>query len=138
MLARVMADAREPWWIIGSAAAVLHGAATEAADIDVLLGVADADDLDARLGLGLRSGRGDALFRSERYGRWLEPSVPVEFMAELAVRGAAALVPRTRVPIAVGEAIVYVPGRRDMIAILELFGRPKDRARADLLRARPA
>lgn len=138
MLARVMADAREPWWIIGSAAVILHGADTEASDIDVLLGVAGANDLDVRLGLGLRGGRGSALFRSERYGRWSEPLLPVEFMAGLAVRGGATLVPRTRVPIAVGDAVVHVPDRREMIAILELFGRPKDRARADLLRARPS
>ena len=131
-----MIPACDPWWVIGSAAAMLHGAATEVADVDVLLSVGDADMLDNELSLGLQPGSGDPVFRSARYGRWMEPPVPVEFMAALRVRGGDMLAPRTRVPMALFDGtIIYVPDRAELIAIFELFGRDKDWARAELLRA---
>lgn len=138
MLAAAMAPARDPWWIIGSAAVVLHGAATTVADIDVLLSVRDADEIDMRLSLAPGGGDENGMFRSSRYGRWREPPLPVEFMAGLSVRGALALQPRSRVARSVGRSTVYVPDLDEVIAILDLFGRPKDMARAALLRARPS
>jgi hypothetical protein len=41
--------------------------------------------------------------------------------------------PRTRQAIAVGEATLFTPCRRELKDILLAFGRPKDHARAALL-----
>ena len=138
MLVAAMAPARDRWWIIGSAAVRLHGVATTVADVDVLVSVRDADDLDTRLRVGLRPGVGNALFRSSRYGQWCEPPLPIEFMADLTVRGVPLAEPTSRVPMCVGDATVYVPDVAEMVTILDLFGRAKDRARAASLRARPS
>ena len=45
------------------------------------------------------------------------------------------MLPRTRVPILVAEAIVYVPDRVELAEMLRLFGRPKDLERVRLLTA---
>ena len=133
-----MRSAADPWWIIGSAAVVLHGAHTRVADVDVLLSVRDAEAMGRRLGIDMRPGDGAGPFRSDRYGRWQAPPVPVEFMAGLVVRERSPVHPRTRTTANVETATVYLPAREEMIAILELFDRPKDRARAAMLRARDA
>jgi hypothetical protein len=60
-LARVadaLAEARQPWWIIGSAAVALHGADVTVGDVDVLLGEADARGA-AAAGAGCDGGRGE-------------------------------------------------------------------------------
>ena len=41
-VAAALRGARDPWWVIGSAAARLHGAETPVADVDVLLSERDA------------------------------------------------------------------------------------------------
>lgn len=59
-------------------------------------------------------------------------------MAEFRVATAAgwtALMPRTRVRIAVEERDVFVPEREELAAMLRMFGRPKDLERARLLGA---
>ena len=43
--AMAQAGARDHWWIIGSAAVVLHGVDTSVADVDLLLSPADAERL---------------------------------------------------------------------------------------------
>lgn len=137
--AEAMAGTRDPWWVIGSAAVVLHGADTTVADIDLLTSERDAAAVDRRLGLGLRRGQGSALFRSALYGRWNAPPVPVEIMADLSVAAPDGawhpLRPVTRLAVAIGDATVFVPDRLELIAILRRFGRTKDHDRAALLEA---
>jgi hypothetical protein len=127
-IARTMADAREPWWIIGSAAVVLHGAATSVADVDVLCGEADARTLIASLGGEVLASDVDPVFRSAVFGRCATTSLPVEVMAGLTVRGAL-------VRLATREWIggVAAPSREELAALLRTFGREKDLARAALL-----
>lgn len=111
----------------------LHGADPgDIADVDVVLGVRDAERLLPPLDLPVAPGSPDARFRSAVFARWTAPPLEVELMAGLEVRGAAGWTPvhpATRV----AKAGVFVPGRAELTAILHRFGRDKDRARAALL-----
>ena len=129
-----MEDAAARWWVIGSAAVVLHGVHTSVADIDLLLDVSDADRIAMRRSLTWVEGQDTDLFRSERYGLLTDTALPIELMAGLRVRGEP-LVPATRVSVSIGDATVHVPDKSEMIAIFDRFDRPKDRRRAALLRA---
>lgn len=136
-VADVLADAREPWWVIGSAAVALHGGRTDVRDVDVLLSIADASPVAARVGRTPQAGSAHPLFRSESFFAWTAPPLAVEFMAGFAVaRGGewVPVVPRTREGVAVGGASVFVPARDEMRALLASFGRPKDRERLATLR----
>jgi hypothetical protein len=136
-LAAAMRPAQEDWWVIGSAAVALLGASPgEVADVDVLLSAADARRVLGTLGIDARPGTADALFRSALFARWSGPPRTVEFMSGLQVSTTAGwtpVAPRTRQAIAVGEATLFTPSRRELKDILLAFGRPKDHARAALL-----
>ena len=70
------------------------------------------------------------------FGQWMAPPLMVEIMAGFHVATASGwteVIPRTRVPILVEEAIVYVPDRVELAEMLRLFGRPKDLERVRLL-----
>ncbi|WP_374468985.1 hypothetical protein [Phenylobacterium sp.] len=126
---------RDPWWLIGSAAMALHGAAPiTVADVDLLASPSDARRLAQAWGIALQPSAPSPLFRSEVYFQWPEPPVPVDVMAGFQVmtpQGWAAVRPRTRV--AVGG--LFTPDLSEQIEILERFGRPKDLARVTVLRA---
>lgn len=126
-VAAELAEAVQPWWVIGSAAALLHGAATQVADVDVLLSLADAERLAQRWNVD-NEANDDGRFRSDVFARWPDAPLPVEIMAGLTVRGRP-VTPRTRERI----GSVWVPSRGELVSILRRFGRPKDVARADLL-----
>lgn len=136
-VATIMAEAREPWWIIASAAAALHGAKPIiVADVDVLLSVADARRILQVLGIEPYQGPPNPLFRSQVLAKWSAPPVPVDLMAgfEHSVGGRwHAVQPATRQPVSIGAATVYVPERDELRRIVEGFGRPKDLERARLL-----
>ena len=140
VLAAALAAARDQWWIIGSAAAALHGAAPIAVrDVDVLLSVADAQRLLPGLGLDACPGTSDGRFQSEVFGSWTGMPLMIEFMAGLHYRtdgGWKGVSLVTRQAVTVGRIQVHVPRREELIALFEAFGRPKDRERARLL-ARP-
>ncbi|KUO56634.1 MAG: hypothetical protein APF78_08750 [Sphingomonadales bacterium BRH_c3] len=136
-LAQVMRDTRDDWWVIGSAAVALHGGDPgEIADIDVIVSRRDLDALYERLSLTYTPDAGKAMFRSQRFGRWTEPALDVEFMAGLQVlRGGQwlSVQVQSRETIRCSDVEVLVPSRGELIAILELFGREKDLARAATL-----
>jgi hypothetical protein len=138
-VARVMESARDPWWIIGSAAAALHGASPIAvADVDVLLGVEDARRILPAIGIEPLPGSENPKFRSEVFGTWRAPPLSVDFLAGFCVQVAESwqpVEPVTRLAIDLGGATVYVPERDELRRILESFGRPKDLARVRLLAA---
>ena len=61
-----MASAADPWWVIGSAAAVLHGLdADPIGDVDIITSVADARRLLSALDVVAVDDDGTGLFRSE-------------------------------------------------------------------------
>jgi hypothetical protein len=136
----VMTEARDPWWIVGSAAVALHGADPgHVADVDVLLSAADARRILPTIGIGLQQGSTHAAFRSSIFGTWSgTTSLPVEFMADFHRWSGEAWLPvqpATRRCIDVDGVVVFVPERAELQAILAAFGRSKDLGRARSLAA---
>ncbi len=84
VVGNLMVEARDPWWIIASAAVALHGADPgHVADVDVLLSITDAQRILPTIGIQLRQGSEHAAFRSTIFGTWSGATpLPVEFMAD--------------------------------------------------------
>jgi len=137
MLAEAAAKARDPWWIIGSAAAALHGAAVgDVKDIDLLMTADDAERCLQGVGLPAEAGTPDERFWSEIYVTWREPPVPVDVMGGFRVAQEGewrAVLPLTRETILVDGAGLFTPSKAELIDLLRLFGRGKDLERARLL-----
>lgn len=133
-----MAAAREPWWIIGSAAVALHGGDPGGiADVDVITSRRDLEALYRRLPLTNTPDTSKSMFVSDLFGRWSEPALEVEFMTGLKLRIGdrwEPVQPQTRVAVKSDGTIVYVPEKAELIAILQRFGREKDLRRAETLR----
>jgi hypothetical protein len=134
------AHCRDEWAVIGSAAAALAGVDVQAADLDLLTSVADAQRLIAlwpsRLDVSYVPAGADR-FRS-CFARFQFPGMPLEVMGGLELhdeRGWQAVRVQDVVHVNVAGIDVPIPARDEQIRILESFGRPKDLARADLLRA---
>ncbi|MGO4700075.1 hypothetical protein [Dyella sp. 2RAB6] len=131
---------RDPWQVIGSAAAYLAGAEVSVADLDLLTSAADAarraDAWRDRLDAGYEPA-GAERFRSQ-FARFRFSGMPVEVMGALELNAGQGWQPVT-----VGELVlvriagldVPIPSVPEQIRILESFGRPKDLHRAALLRA---
>ncbi|MGP7796122.1 hypothetical protein [Sphingomonas sp. CLY1604] len=137
-VARVMRHAEDDWWIIGSAAVALHGAATPVADIDLLTSERDARRLIATHRLSIMQPDDHPLFRSQLFARWPRQDRTVEIMAGLEVRDGAGwtpVEPRTQMCRTIAGEAIYLPDRMEMMAILDRFGRPKDQVRRALLAA---
>lgn len=132
-IARLLRDAKEPWWVIGSVAVALHGGRPgQIRDIDVLLGHIDAKRCFRQLGLSNLLAR-DAAFRSDLFAQWTDTTVKIELMAGLKVKLAGRWKPisiQTREEVRPG---LFVPSRDELRAILISFGREKDLLRAATL-----
>jgi hypothetical protein len=137
MIADAVENARDPWWLIGSAAVALHGAdLTVASDVDLLMSENDAAGLLQALGLPPIRKAPHPTFRSTVFGRWDEPPLPVEIMGgfEFAAEdGWERVWPLSRQRVLVGGHALFVPSAGELGAILLKFGRPKDLDRARLL-----
>jgi hypothetical protein len=134
------AHCRDSWAVIGSAAAAMAGADVQVADLDLLTSVADAQRLIAlwpsRLDRAYTPAAAER-FRS-CFGRFQFPGMPLEVMGGLELHGEQGWqVVRVHdiVHVNVAGIDVPIPARDEQIHILECFGRPKDLARAKLLRA---
>lgn len=136
-VAAIMETARDPWWIIASAAAALHGAKPiTVADVDVLLSVEDISRILPVLGIEPYRGPPNPLFRSRVLAKWPAPPVPVDLMAGFEHRVGETwhpVQPTTRQAITIGGGTVHVPERDELRRIIAGFGRPKDLERARLL-----
>lgn len=131
-VAAALRPARDPWWVIGSAAVRLHGGDTSVADIDVLTSARDAVRLLDTWPGAVTIGDASARFRSHPFARLDGAALPVEVMADLELctaNGWQPVRPVTRV----ARGGVFVPDRDELRAILRSFGREKDFARAALL-----
>ena len=137
MVAEAASGAKEPWWIIGSAAVVLHGRAVpHVKDVDLLMSAGDAEVLLRRVGAQPGRGEADERFRSTVFGCWTGPPIPVEVFGgfSVAVSGGWRDVSlSTREAVRVGGARVFVPSVEELVRLLHSFGRPKDLERALLL-----
>ncbi|MCJ7422013.1 hypothetical protein [Sphingomicrobium astaxanthinifaciens] len=131
-LAAAMEEAREPWWVIGSAALVLHGIDPGGIeDIDLLCSKRDGERLLARWGLA-HADRPHARYRSCPYARWCGVSPPIEIMGglERCVEGAwTPLRFATRVAVERAGVTLYTPALEEQAALLRWFGRDKDLGR---------
>jgi hypothetical protein len=138
-LAQLATAWRDPWWIIGSAAVVLHGVRdVAAADVDILLSEQDAHCVrNARqLALALPQPLPHPLFRSEVFLAVQTSGLPLELMAGFCVARAGTWQPvtlATREPVILPFGTVYVPGIRELLGLFHLFGREKDLLRAKLV-----
>lgn len=130
---------RDPWTLIGSAAARLAGTDVAVADLDVLTSVRDAEAL-----IGHWQTRrddtyvphGEERFRS-RFARFRFPGLPVEVMGGLELCGEHGWEPvrvDRIVTLDAGGLAVPIPAVAEQIRVLQGFGRPKDLQRAALLR----
>lgn len=139
VIGTVMEQARDPWWIIASAAVALHGVdAGRVADVDVLLSVTDAKRVLPALGIEPQQGSAHPAFRSSIFGTWTAAALPVEFMADFQRWSGAAWVPvqpATRHAVKVDTVNVFIPDRPELQAMLAAFGRPKDLERLRSLAA---
>ena len=139
LLAPHLAELKEPWWLFGSAAMVVHGAGPLApGDVDLLVSRADAQSLLARLGLPLAPGSKSDRFRSEIFACWRAGPLPVEILAGFHVRVGSVweeVRPHSRVAIPLPSGTVYVPDMPELIALCRRFGRSKDIERVGMLEA---
>jgi len=137
-VASVMPPEADDWWIIGSAATVLCGVATEAKDVDVFASEATIANVLERLSLGPLPPSHDPLFRSALFARHQPPgAVPVEFMGGFEIKSGNSWQPlqlHTRRRIETARGPVFVPELDEQIAVLQMFGRDKDLRRADIIR----
>ncbi|MEP9401512.1 hypothetical protein [Sphingomonas sp. VNH70] len=135
-VARMLAEAQGPWWVIAGAAVALHGAPVEVDDIDILFSASDTALVSSLPAMCRNYGAGTTLFRSGFYAASTIGTVRVEWMADFEVSigtGWHPVLPRSREPAHIGEATVFVPDRGELIAMLASFGRPKDHDRIALL-----
>lgn len=134
-VAELLADAEDPWWVLGSAAMALIGIDPgDIGDIDVLVSGRDAEALMQAFALPNQADGGTSHFRSDYF---LVPplgDVRVEIMAGYHIRsgdGWQRVTPASRQAVVVGSATLFVPERDDQIELLERLGRKKDLARLD-------
>lgn len=136
-VADLCAPAADSWWVIASAAVALHGAEVDGVgDVDVLMSSRDAADTLERAGCPHGMGHGTELFRSEVFGTWSDPPLPVEIFGGFEFAGATGwtrVVPQSRERIEIAGRALFVPAAAELRAMLIGFGRPKDLARASLL-----
>jgi hypothetical protein len=123
--------------VISGAAAALHGVdAGPVRDVDLLMSAPDAARLLRRLGLPVSPGPEHPLFRSDVFGVWNAPALPVDIMGGFRLGPAEAgqaIVPETREPILLEGHMVFVPSAPELARLFRRFGRPKDLARAEAL-----
>ena len=141
-LAPALARARHPWWILGSAAVMLHGADPgEVRDADVLLDKRDCRAVLGALGLVPAPGESDGRFRSAVFARWNGAALPVDLFAGFCLFEAGdwhPFQPQTRIAVQLGSAGAFIPERDELIGLLGRFGRAKDLSRiAALSRSGP-
>ena len=137
LIARVM-PAGSDWWIIGSAALALGGIDVTPGDIDVFAASDVIETARRTLGVAARPSSSE-LFRSSPYFQVRpEGGLEIDFMGALEVRSASEWIGlhiESRISVTIGSATLFVPSLEEQVAILRLFGRPKDLARAALISA---
>lgn len=133
-----MAHAKQPWWIIGSAAVAIHLQKDIGVnDIDVLLTRDDARGIRTHLNIADASLPPHPLFRSSLFFTSHGDHLPIEFMADFALfeNGVwAPVICTSRQAVLIGGHPIWVPEVQELAALLKRFGREKDVQRLRLLR----
>ena len=128
------------WWIIGSAAATLGGAEGPApADIDLFGPRASMLNFLRQWRQEERPHAPSNHFRSAPYQRvQFNNCLDIEVMGDLEVFAASRWTPvalSTRVAVKFRGHVLHIPSIDEQIALLRLFGRPKDIARIESIEA---
>lgn len=133
-IARAAAYFFDDWWVIGSAAAFVAGAAIEnIADIDLLV---SERDFQAALGFWrveeFEGASPSDQFRSKLFARIVHFPAPVELMAGFEIRVADEWRP-VRPTTRERRGGVFIPSVAEQIDLLRAIARPKDAARINAL-----
>jgi hypothetical protein len=126
------------WWLIGSAAALLIGAELNPQDVDVVASAAVIERITGVAPQGRTSDPASAFHSDPFFRLEIKGGLPIEFMGDLVVGPHGSRTPlniHTRQAINLPRGTVYVPEILEQIAIFETFGRPKDLAKAEMLKA---
>jgi hypothetical protein len=131
---------RDPWVVIGSAAARLAGAEVMPADIDVLCSTRDAQALgDCWQPRRDDSGRpADGNLFQSQFARFAFPGLPLEIMGGLQLHGQSGWIPvriDEVITVDMEDLVVPIPSLAEQIRVLQAFGRRKDLQRAALLKS---
>jgi hypothetical protein len=131
----------DDWWLIGSAAMVLHGVAlAQIDDVDILTTPAGARRLAAHWGVEPTTPGPSERFDSDVFFQRSDTPLAVEVMAGFRVKAAGGwtpVLPKTRVALAWPGGPWFAPSRAELLDMLALFGRAQDLQRAKLLSALP-
>jgi len=137
MIAEAASGATGDWWIIGSAAVVLHGRrVAHVNDVDLMMSAHDAEQFLNRVGGHARAADAHKKFRSLVFGVWTEPPVPVEIFGGFSLAGPSGwreVSMASRESVDVGGHRLFVPSVEELARLLRAFGRPKDLERARIL-----
>ena len=129
--------ARDPWWIIGSAAMALHGAErVDPADVDLMMSPEDARRLLRDRGMADDSRDKHESFRSHVFGRLTDEALPIDVMGGFHFRRGGewvGLCPESREAIALPFGAIFAPSLTELIEITRGFGRPKDLLRVQIM-----
>lgn len=135
----VSSHLEQPWWIIGGAAtALMTSDFSDVHDVDVLLAPQDAQRLIAALDLVDGSDGGTGRFKSEVYGTWSAPPLPIDLLGGFQVKVGnkwTPIVPTTRCPCLTPAGTVFLPSIDEQMEITKLLGRPRDFVRIDRLKS---
>ena len=136
-LFETMRPSRSPWWVIGPAAAALWGIDVgELERIDVVVAPGDARALEARIDCHKERRHGTALLRARTTLETRLGAMPVIFHSWIEARFGGEWRPlkiESRKPIEVGEALIPVPDRDELAAMLAAYGTGQERALARAL-----
>ena len=140
-LAATLAGSHGPWWVIGTGAAVLWGLEDRPIKrLEVAVTPGEIRRLvDAHGWRKQPAGTGPSpLYRARMR---LAPDlgeIPVELLAGLDTRTGGSWTPvalHAQIAFTVGAATIFTPDRASLAALYDAIGRPRDRARAEALRA---
>lgn len=141
LLAGLMAEAHQSWWLIGPAAVGLHGGEPGTfRRFEVIVSPGDARRLAETRGLTLERGPATPLKRARK-----SLTLPLGGFEAQVMYGVeqhaggrwVAVLPTTRVGVDLGDGrMIYTPEPAELAAILRQTGRGRDIARADSLERR--
>lgn len=138
-LFETMQGLRSPWWVIGPAAVALYGAEVGTLkEIDVVISPGDSRALESRLTCKKLRRDGTPLLRARTTLVANLGEMPVAFHSWLETREGGTWQPfalERRKPIEVGEALMPVPARDDLIDMLRRYGTGHDHKLAENLAA---
>jgi hypothetical protein len=134
-VARISAQLRDDWWVIGSAAIALTGINIEVLDVDLLV-----SERDGRLLLDVWAAPMVATDNQDRFrsihGVHTGTPIPIAIMGALEVKVEdrwAPVTPNTRDPVDLPAGRIFIPDTADQLALLLMFRRPQDLVRAEML-----